>query len=58
MKCECGTEMYPDSYDHPRRPVEWFMRCPNCGYRGPSVATFEETLRTMSDKADDEKVEA
>ncbi len=46
MKCGCGGEMWPDSYEHPKRPIEWFMRCPNCGNRGSSVATFEEALLT------------
>ena len=55
MKCVCGGEMWPDSYERPKRPVEWFLRCPNCGNKGPSVATFEEAMLTVPDKASDER---
>lgn len=44
IHCNCGSPMYPDSFEHPRRAVEWFMRCPNCGEKGPSAPTFDESI--------------
>jgi ribosomal protein S27E len=39
VQCKkCGTEMFPDSYEHPQRPVEWLMRCHKCGH-------FEESTQ-------------
>jgi hypothetical protein len=43
-KCECGGPIWPDFFEHPRKPVEWFMRCPWCDARGPSAITEEDSI--------------
>ena len=40
--CKCGEEMYPDSYEHPRKPVEWVWRCRVCGEN--EASTEEEAF--------------
>ena len=51
--CRCGGEMYLDSFDHPKKPVEWLMRCSDCGKfdsvtnspEGSIAASIEEAKR-------------
>ena len=40
--------MWPDFYAHPRRPVEWFMRCRNCGAIGMGLTEAEAKLILMN----------
>ena len=34
----CVGEMYLDSFKHPKRDIEWFMRCRQCGNTVPAKA--------------------
>lgn len=43
--CPCGGEMQMDSFEHPRKPVEWFMRCRKCAQFGPGAADQVEARR-------------
>lgn len=42
--CSCGGEMQVESFDHPRRAIEWFMRCRVCREIGPSASTEAEAI--------------
>jgi hypothetical protein len=40
--CPCGGETYVDSFDWPKKPRQWFLRCEKCRGMSKSVATPEE----------------
>ena len=42
--CSCGGEMYLDSFEHPKKPVEWLLRCQECGKFAAVASTPEESL--------------
>ena len=40
-RARCGGELRVDYFAPPGRPVEWFLRCRDCGGFGEVVATPE-----------------
>lgn len=40
--CACGGETYVDSFDWPKKPRQWLLRCEACRAMSASVATQEE----------------
>ena len=52
--------MWPDSFDHPRRPVEWFMRCSSCGSIGAMLTETEakSILANAASNAGDSRTHA
>lgn len=51
MRCKCGGEKYLDSFDPIKRPVEWFMRCLECGEAGPSYSSPEAAQESEKESA-------
>lgn len=54
-QCPCGGKMYIDSYEHPKKSVEWLYRCVACGnfepaIREDAVASYTESVISMYDK--------
>lgn len=46
--CHCGGEVYLDSYNPVRRPVEWFMRCRKCGGMSAACPTERSAEESWS----------
>lgn len=42
--CHCGGEMQVCDFHHPRRSIEYFMRCRECLAMSPSASTEKEAL--------------
>jgi hypothetical protein len=42
QRCSCGGETYVDSFDWPKKPRQWFLRCEACRAMSASVATQED----------------
>lgn len=40
--CGCGGEMWVDSFDPIKRPVEYFLRCTTCGQMTEPCASPDE----------------
>ena len=43
-KPPCGGEGQLERFDHPRRPIEWFVRCRECRHIGPTAATADAAM--------------
>jgi len=43
--CPCGGDTWVDSFDWPRKPRQWFLRCEACGGMSDAVATASEAER-------------
>lgn len=40
--CECGGETQLESFDHPKRDIEWFYRCRKCEKMTGSYSSWQE----------------
>jgi hypothetical protein len=40
--CPCGGETYVDSFDWPKKPRQWFLRCEKCRGMSDAVGSAEE----------------
>lgn len=40
--CPCGGESQLEYFDHPKKSIEWFLRCIKCGNMSDAVATPED----------------
>lgn len=42
--CSCGGVMFLDSYEHPKKPIEWLYRCEVCGKSEESTQEVAEVV--------------
>lgn len=53
--CPCGGAAYVDSFDWPKKPRQWFLRCEQCGKMSEAVATEEQaealTIKAVTDES-------
>lgn len=45
--CPCGGETFVDSFDWPKRPRQWFLRCERCNGMSKSVGTSDEAEKLV-----------